>query len=138
MHDQVLLAEKIAREAHEGQTRRDGTPYIAHPERVSYAVRDHGWMARAVGWLHDVTEDTKLTPADLVKMGVDWEVASIVRKLDKTSGPNNSYSYYISQVANDPVARLVKTADILDNLTDSPSERQKEKYKKALLLFVSK
>jgi (p)ppGpp synthase/HD superfamily hydrolase len=136
MHEQVRLAEKIAREAHAGQTRRDGTPYIAHPERVFYTVKDFGDLAGAVAWLHDVTEDTKLTPADLVKMGVDWEIATIVRILDKTEYGDVHYEYYLKQVAKNPIAKRVKVADIFDNLTDAPTDKQKMKYQKALMLLV--
>jgi (p)ppGpp synthase/HD superfamily hydrolase len=53
------LAETIAREAHAGQTDQAGAPYIEHVARVAGSL-DH-FSDRAVGWLHDVVEDTAWT-----------------------------------------------------------------------------
>ena len=60
-HDLVVLAEKIATEAHKGQFRADGkTPFIEHPKAVAAFFSDDEWQLKVIAWLHDVIEDTKV------------------------------------------------------------------------------
>lgn len=66
MKDLATQASIIATAAHEGQTDKAGTPYIQHPERVAKAAGQAApahlaKQAEAVGWLHDVVEDTDIT-----------------------------------------------------------------------------
>ena len=49
-------AEAIAREAHKGQSRLGGEPYISHPEAVVKNVGDDDAL-QGIAWLHDVVED---------------------------------------------------------------------------------
>lgn len=68
------------RQRHEGQTRKDGEPYIVHPLSmacfaIGLGVRDDKLLA--VILLHDVCEDTGVEAKDLpcseeVKRGVDY------------------------------------------------------------------
>ena len=52
----LMLCETIARQAHEGQFRRDGvTPYITHVESV--VSRCSNKYEKSLAWLHDVIED---------------------------------------------------------------------------------
>lgn len=50
---------------HEGQFRASGDPYIVHPVAVADLLRDIGASASviAAGFLHDVVEDTDVTPS---------------------------------------------------------------------------
>ena len=129
MKTELEIAEDIARNAHAGQTRRDGvTPYITHPEKVAELC--HGHLNKSVAWLHDVIEDTELTMEDLVRMGVRPRVAMAVSALTKTKGC--SYQDYLEQVASDNLARKVKVYDMIANLMDDPTEKQVVKYKKGL------
>jgi (p)ppGpp synthase/HD superfamily hydrolase len=129
-------AEEIARRAHAGQFRRDGlTPYIIHPAGVVAKVGDCE-TRRAVAWLHDVLEDTAETPASLAAAGMPSEVIDAVLCL--TRQPEVSYDDYLTGVCRNPVARAVKVADMLHNLSDHPSTKQIRKYAAALLQLVEK
>jgi (p)ppGpp synthase/HD superfamily hydrolase len=80
--DLVALAEKLARGAHAGQTRRDGvTPYIVHPADVARRVDTDA--EKAVAWLHDVLEDTATTSIDLHEAGIPANVIVAVKALTR-------------------------------------------------------
>jgi len=53
------IAMKIAQTAHTGQERKDGSPYINHIKDVVERLGNDN--EKAVGWLHDVLEDTEYT-----------------------------------------------------------------------------
>jgi len=130
-----MTAQEIATQAHEGQFRRDGiTPYIKHPEAVASFFKK-GSMAWQVAWLHDVLEDTKWTEDDLVKAGMDDWVIVNVKWL--THRKEETYAQYITRVAHSEISKRIKIADIFANLSDSPTDRQKEKYRKALAVLLS-
>lgn len=123
----------IANKAHAHQTRRDGvTPYITHPERVARRVDELGGGPEevAAAWLHDVLEDTAWTAEDILKDGMTTHVVSTVMRLTKKAGI--SYDEYLSTVNMSQSARLVKIADIIDNLSDTPTHKQVAKYGRAL------
>lgn len=132
--EMIGLAEAIARTAHHGQPRRDGfTPYIVHPAAVAKILADAGYPAElvAIGWLHDVIEDSDYDRQKLIDAGIPPEVADVVEMLSKQEG--ESYDAFIARLLDDDWARVAKAADICANLLDSPSEKQKVKYVKALL-----
>jgi len=130
----VSLAREIATEAHEGQFRRDGvTPYIRHPEAVAARVAGDS-LAEAAAWLHDVVEDTDVTMDDLSARGIPAEVLEVVRLLTHSNGL--SYERYLSAIAAHPIAKKVKMADMITNLSDRPSDRQIVKYAKGLLTLM--
>ena len=125
-------AETIARRGHEGQTRRGGAPYISHPERVARRVAGDP-EAEAVAWLHDVLEDTDETEESLLAAGIPENVVEAVRTLTKSG--DLEYLEYLEQVRQNPLARKVKIADMLDNLSDDPKEKQIIKYARGLLIL---
>lgn len=134
----------IAMKAHKGQTRRDGkTPYIKHPlELASMFDSD---LDKCVAILHDAIEDGKVN-------GVDWEYlqfelfpfkeslgGDVVQYvldgvLSLTHWPEDSYDTYIISMGKKYLK--FKIMDITINLSDSPTERQKIKYKKAMKFLV--
>jgi len=129
----VILSHFIAKNAHAGQTRRDGTTeYFTHSKRVAEALRKAGYSEdyRAVAYLHDVIEDTNVTAEHLDELGVTRIVIDSVLAMTKRTG--ESYDDYLTRVAQDEMARIVKIFDIKDNLSDLPTEKQKEKYVRAL------
>jgi (p)ppGpp synthase/HD superfamily hydrolase len=131
----VTLAKKIATEAHGSQFRRDGvTPYIEHPAAVVSRVAGDP-TAEAIAWLHDVVEDTDRTKEDLEAAGIP--AAVIDRVLLLTKRGDIGYEKYLRRIKADPVAKRVKIADMLSNLSDSPSERQMVKYAKGLLVLLT-
>jgi (p)ppGpp synthase/HD superfamily hydrolase len=143
--EQLILAEKIAREAHAGQFRRDNkTPYIHHVEKVvenlnlffdesynkSYTQAQMDYV-RCIAWLHDVVEDTKLTFDDLAKMRIYEEIIQNLERLTHKT----DYFDYIRELSHYKEASIVKICDILANLCDNPTEKQKAKYAKALSII---
>lgn len=134
MNSLVEIAKAIAEEAHRGQTRRDGKrPYIVHPEAVADRV-GHSDECVAAAWLHDVLEDSSLTSDDLRQRGVPDPVIVAVEIL--TRDESMAYEDYLQRVAENPIARRVKVADMLANLSDTPTRRQIRKYAKGLLRLV--
>lgn len=135
MSTQAQIAERIARKAHQGQTRRNGTtPYISHPQAVAARVTNEGDETIAAAWLHDTLEDCGLTTDGLRAQGISERVASAVLVL--THMPDESYENYLRGVKADAIARKVKIADILHNLSDAPNSKQIRKYAGALLALT--
>jgi len=132
--DQITtIAMRIAIKAHEGQFRRDGkTPYINHPADVVGRVSSD--TSKAVAWLHDVLEDTTVKDTDLIDAGLPDSVIQPVILLTRGS---ESYELYLARIKDDPVAREVKIADMLSNLSSSPSDRQILKYARGLQILLS-
>jgi len=133
---EVELAKSIATEAHEGQVDKLGAAYIGHPARVAGHAKRLGGseQAVAVAWLHDVIEDTSITALDLLNKGVSNEVVSAVELLSKITG--QSMEEYCQGIRSNPLALLVKEADLADNtdpartalLDDATRERLAAKY----------
>ena len=83
----ISHAYKVAEEAHRGQTRRSGEPYITHPVAVAQILADLGVNPTVVAaaLLHDTVEDTEYTLEQLTADFGD-EIALLVdgvTKLDK-------------------------------------------------------
>lgn len=151
--DRILLAKKIATEAHEGQTRWDKTtPYITHPaavvemiiqdrqlEKYRPMLRDHRLYYEYVicaAWLHDVLEDCPTWTTDrLLQEGVHSTVVQSVVFL--TKGKDQSYLQYLLDVIKEPIARVVKTFDIKHNLSCLDKKQNKNKVDKyELALYI--
>jgi hypothetical protein len=119
----IERAIEIAAAAHAGQRGKDGDPYILHPLRVMLAVKaEHERMAAA---LHDVVEDTSVTLADLSEAGFPEEVVRAVDALTKRDGETREQAAH--RAVADPVARVVKLADVTDNMDLSRIPRPKKK-----------
>ena len=130
------IAEQIARKAHEGQHRRDGvTPYVTHPERVAKSIAGNEDL-EAVAWLHDVLEDTSETEESLLAAGIPQHIVDAVRCLTKEDGVE--YEDYLAGINQNALARAVKIQDMLDNLSDGPTEKQIKKYCRGLLSLHDK
>ncbi len=105
-------AIQIAVEAHKGQRRRNGTPYVLHPLRVMLAFEDE--TRRVIGVLHDVVEDSDWTCADLEAAGFSRPIVEAVDALTKRQG--EAYDDYLTRLSPNPLARAVKLADLRDNM----------------------
>lgn len=125
-------------QAHDGQTQDEGGPYILHPMRVMERVRrDYGGdaIAQAVALLHDTVEDTDVSIGWV--RGVFGEViADAVDAITHREG--ESRVNYLQRCYENPIARLVKLADVYDNRDRPPvadlarRERLKKKYEQAI------
>jgi hypothetical protein len=67
---------------------------------------------------------------DLEDIGMTKEVIEAVMLLTKFN--HEDYEVYLKRIKDNPIAKAVKIADINYNLNDTPTEKQKAKYKKAL------
>lgn len=105
-------ARDVALVAHAGQVDKAGAPYIGHPERV--ASRQRSDAAVCAAWLHDVVEDTVVSLDDLREGGFDRRVVDAVDALTRRAG--ETYLDFVRRAAANPVARLVKIADVEDNM----------------------
>jgi (p)ppGpp synthase/HD superfamily hydrolase len=102
----------LAAQAHQGQADKAGAPYILHPLRMMLTMPSEEAMMAAV--LHDVVEDTATTLEDLRRMGFPESVVVAVECLTRRDG--ESYEAFIERVAQNPLARTVKLADLEDNM----------------------
>ncbi|MCL1143533.1 bifunctional GTP diphosphokinase/guanosine-3',5'-bis pyrophosphate 3'-pyrophosphohydrolase [Shewanella gaetbuli] len=77
----------VARDAHEGQMRTSGEPYITHPVAVARILADMrlDYESLMAALLHDTIEDTPVTKEELTELfGIDVaELVEGVSKLDK-------------------------------------------------------
>ncbi|MGH3761379.1 HD domain-containing protein [Actinophytocola sp.] len=129
-------AIQLARRAHEGQLDKSGRPYIAHPLRVMGHVK--GEHERMTAVLHDVVEDTGVTLEDLTAVGCPAEVLAAVAAISRR--PGEAQADYLARVMADPIALVVKRADIADNMSPdrmgrldaATQERLRAKYEAAL------
>jgi (p)ppGpp synthase/HD superfamily hydrolase len=104
----------IAVEAHRGQIYRAAQPYIMHPLRLMLAVEGEGEEAMIVAVLHDVVEDTPWTIEQLAAEGFAPHLVAAIELL--TRQEDETYEAFIERIAPDPLARLVKLADLKDNM----------------------
>lgn len=116
-------AEALATRAHRGQVDKLGVDYVEHPRAVVALLRRSALFARLApadqqvavqaAWLHDVVEDTPVTPDDLRAHGVDDAVVEAVGLLTRTADvPKDDY---YAAIRPHPVARAVKVADVAHN-----------------------
>lgn len=127
----LAIAERIAREAHEGQTCTvTGEPYVHHIERVVTMVE--GDEAKAVAWLHDVLEDTDVTASELVQSGIPERVRLAIVAL--TRRKHQPYTEYIAWLCDHggALALTVKFADLRDHLRPNCPERLRQRYEAAV------
>lgn len=107
-----------AKEKHAGQTRKHGTPYYLHPFAVCDMLEEKGFGIeyQIPGLFHDLIEDTDATYEQIIKK-TNKEIAQIVKLLTKE--PGYKMEEYISRIKENEIARMVKLADRVHNLTES-------------------
>ena len=147
MSKQLQEAIKLAVSAHDGQVDKAGLPYILHPMRVMMAVANEAKANPLKGYtveelmiaaiLHDVVEDTQVTLKQ-IENTFGGRVALTVDALSRRDG--EVYNVFILRAKGNPAARLIKVADVLDNLSriDSlPPEQQsiERRYRAALMVL---
>ena len=157
--DDISLIEKayeIARNAHEGQLRKSGEPYIIHPLYVAIILAglELDKETIAAGILHDVVEDTVLTREQIAQQFGN-DVALLVDGVTKLKKLNLSGDYVDrSQTQQDMQARnlrkmflamakdirviLIKLADRLHNMRTlqfMPPEKQQRIAQETLDIY---
>lgn len=119
--------------AHAREFRRDGvTSYITHPEAVANRLKHECKEVVAVAWLHDVLEDSP----HFSHLLIAYFPQSIIQSVQTLTHGDENYFDYIKRVKADPIARKVKIADILHNLSDAPTKKQLLKYSRALIALL--
>ena len=112
-----------AEEAHRGQTRRSGEPYITHPLAVAHILADLGIGSRGVAaaLLHDTVEDTDYG-LDQLRAEFGEEIAMLVdgvTKLDRVkygdSAQAETVRKMIVAMSRDIRVLVIKLADRLHN-----------------------
>ena len=126
------IAIMIATNAHTGQYRRGGDPYIMHPIRVMGKVSTR--LEKIVAILHDVLEDCPETKViDLVNDGISDDAVTALDVLNKKNYPD--YETYIKAIVKfGQPAVNVKLADLEDNMDHAEFRSvrlNKTKYQKA-------
>ena len=122
----VRRAYYYAEQAHDGQTRRSGDPYIIHPLEVASILADmhmdHQSLMAAM--LHDVIEDTGIEKQDIAGQFGDVvaDLVDGVSKLthmnfeNKTLAQAENFQKMALAMAKDIRVILVKLADRLHNM----------------------
>ncbi|WP_373994274.1 bifunctional (p)ppGpp synthetase/guanosine-3',5'-bis(diphosphate) 3'-pyrophosphohydrolase [Demequina sp. NBRC 110052] len=119
----IERAYTVAAEAHEGQRRKSGEPYITHPIAVAQIVADLGLPASviAAALLHDVVEDTEY-PLEQMTAEFGDEISMIVdgvTKLDKVKYGDAAQAETVRKMvvamAKDIRVLLLKLCDRLHN-----------------------
>lgn len=122
-------AISLAAERHAGQVDKANAPYILHPLRVMLNVPDIEHKIVAV--LHDILEDTTTTIDELYKLGFQTHLIDAIIALTKQEGESRIQA--AQRTVQNPIARVVKLADITDNMDltriQSPTMKDFERLK---------
>ena len=124
--DLLKHAYVVARDAHDGQMRSSGDPYITHPVAVALNLAnmklDHETLMAAL--LHDVIEDTPVTKDELAELfgHTVAELVEGVSKLDKLKFDNKeemqaeNFRKMVLAMVQDIRVILIKLADRTHNM----------------------
>ena len=147
--EQVRQAYRFADQAHLGQMRNSGEPYITHP--IAVAALCASWkldaQALSAALLHDAMEDCGVTKADLIdRFGASVaEMVDGLTKLDKlqfdTREENQAESFrkMLLAMARDVRVILIKLADRTHNmrtLSDMPRSKWNRISSETLEIYV--
>ncbi|XP_039035864.1 putative GTP diphosphokinase RSH1, chloroplastic [Hibiscus syriacus] len=153
----VHNALKLAFEAHDGQKRRSGEPFIIHPVEVARIIGELelDWESIAAGLLHDTVEDTNVVTFQRIEEEFGLTVRRIVEgetkvsKLGKLKYKNENNS--VQDVKADDLRQMflamteevrviiVKLADRLHNmrtLSHMPPHKQSSIAMETLQVFA--
>ena len=122
----IVRAYEVAAEAHDGQLRKSGEPYITHPLAVATICARYGMDETTViaALLHDAVEDTGLSLDDVEKQfGADAAaIVDGVTKLDrihfesKEARQAATLRKMLVAMAKDLRVLVIKLADRLHNM----------------------
>jgi len=123
-------------------------PYHIHPFAVADMMTTD--EEKIVALLHDIVEDTTATiksnigiPSNMSTIEFDRQVELLTKKEFTainalTKKDNEGYFKYLTRVVSNELAIKVKIADIIHNISDNPTEKQKEKYYKGIKFLLSR
>ena len=142
-------AFSVASDAHAGQTRLSGDPYITHPLAVAMTLAELELdeATIAAGLLHDVVEDTGVA-SQVVREEFGEEIAGLVEGVTKLSRIDfrsqrehqaENLRKMLLAMARDLRVIFIKLADRLHNmrtLQALPEERRREVAEETLQVFA--
>ena len=138
--DIINKAFNFARQAHKGERRLSGEPYIMHPIAVArIAVEEMGLGSTSIcaALLHDVVEDTDYTVEDISNIFGE-RIAHIVDGLTKISGgifgdrasaQAENFKKLLLTMSDDIRVILIKICDRLHNMRTLASQPANKQYK---------
>ncbi len=124
--DRIVRAYALAAEAHTGQARKSGEPYVTHPVAVAKVCAELGLddVTIVAALLHDAVEDTKVTLEEIERSFGD-DVARIVdgvTKLDRIKFDSKEAQQaatvrkMLVAMAKDLRVLIIKLSDRLHNM----------------------
>jgi GTP pyrophosphokinase len=137
--EKIKVAYNLAAEAHTGQIRDSGEPYISHPVTVAMILADLGMDSDTLvaALLHDVVEDTDIS-LDTIRKKFGAETALLVdgvtklRKLpfsSKEEQQAENIRKMLMAIAQDVRVIIIKLADRLHNMRTigvRPPQKQRD------------
>ncbi|MGI9018287.1 MAG: RelA/SpoT family protein [Euzebya sp.] len=145
----ILRAYEVADQAHAGQKRRSGEPYIIHPIGVAEILADLGADTPTIcaALLHDVVEDTDQELAEIQREFGDATASLVdgVTKLERVAVQTKeeqqaeSLRKMLLAMAEDYRVLLIKLADRLHNMRTihhMPREKQEQKASETLSIYA--
>ena len=146
----IEKAYTIARDAHEGQVRKSGEPYIIHPLCVAIILADLELDKETIvaGILHDVVEDTVMSNEEIrkefsaeVELLVDGvtKLGQLSYSHDKVDEQAENLRKMFLAMAKDIRVILIKLADRLHNMRTlqyMKPEKQKEKARETMDIYA--
>ena len=146
----IEKAYTIARNAHEGQVRKSGEPYIIHPLCVAIILADLELDKETIvaGILHDVVEDTVMSNEEIrkefsaeVELLVDGvtKLGQLSYSHDKVDEQAENLRNMCLAMAKDIRVILIKLADRLHNMRTlqyMKPEKQKEKARETMDIYA--
>lgn len=149
MSEIIEKAKALAEKYHERQLRhmdegREEIPYSTHPigvaDMVAQMTKDEELIV--VAYLHDAIEDLNKEnhnnytiedlESDLNSLGPN--ILDYARALSHNKDKED-YRAYIERISKDEKLRIIKICDMIYNVTESPNENQKKKYREGLKIL---
>lgn len=128
-------AMKLCFEAHRKQKDKSGIPYVFHPIHLAEQMETEETIIVAL--LHDVVEDSDYTIEDLRKKGFSDAVLEAISLMTHADGVD--YMDYVKEIKNNPIARVVKLADLRHNsdltrleVVDEKALKRRNTYQEAI------
>lgn len=133
--NEIQYAEYISGAVHALQVDKAGKPYSSHPARVVLNLQSlpeyqelsdsQKSAATAAAWLHDVVEDSgtngfpAVTLGHLMSRNISMEALEVIALLTRPEdNSSDTQDAYYQGILTNPLALLVKWADIADNLNE--------------------
>lgn len=141
MNNNNLLNNAIilATQAHKGQVDKGGNNYILHPIRVM--LKCNTLEEQIVAICHDIIEDTYILEIDLISSGFSKEIIDAIYAITRRT--NETYLNFIRRCQQNPIAKIVKLADLDDNMNlsriSNPTQKdikRNHKYAKAIAILL--